>query len=53
MSRRVKRVLFYLTLAAVCYAIAFTVGGRVAFGVFLFAGAVGELCMWKELLFGS
>ena len=53
MSTRAKRVLFYLTLALVCYGIAFAAGGRIAFGVFVVAGAVGELMFWKELLFGS
>lgn len=51
MARRTTRILFYLALALVCYGIAFAVGGGVAFAVFLVVGAVGELAMWKELLF--
>ena len=49
--QRLGRLLFYALLAAVCYAIAMTAGGRVTVIVFLIAGAVGELAFWKELLF--
>lgn len=51
MSPRSQRILFYLTLAIVCYGIALSVGRGMAFGVFLVAGAVGELAFWKELIF--
>ena len=53
MNTQAKRVLFYLTLALVCYAIAVTAGGGVAFGVFMVAGGVGELLFWKELIWPS
>ncbi len=45
-----KRVLFYLALAVVCYLIAVVAGGGVAFGVFLGFGVVAELLFWKELI---
>ncbi len=48
-----KRVLFYLALAVVCYLIAMVAGGGVAFGVFLTFGAVAEILFWKELFWPS
>ncbi len=44
-----KRILFYLGLAVLCYFIAMVAGGGVAFGVFITLGAVAELLFWKEL----
>ena len=51
MARRAARILFYLVLALICYGIAAVAGGGIAFAIFLVAGAVGELAMWRELLF--
>ncbi len=48
-----KRVLFYLALAVVCYLIAMVAGSGVAFGVFLTFGAVAEILFWKELFWPS
>ena len=53
MRVRTKRILFYLVLALVCYAIGFAGGGRAAFMVFLIAGMIGELLFWKELIWPS
>lgn len=44
-----QRILFYLILALVCYGIAFTSTYRVAIAVFLVAGIVGELLLWREV----
>ena len=49
--QRLGRLLFYALLAAICYGLAMTVGGRVAVIVFFVAGGLGELAFWKELLF--
>lgn len=51
MSPRFRRILFYMTLAMLCYGVAFRAGEGVAFGVFLVAGIVGELFFWKEIAF--
>lgn len=52
MTRRTKRISFYLTLALVCYGLAVIVGKDIAIGVLIGVGAIGELLFWKALIWG-
>jgi len=49
MSSRFPRILTYLVLALLCYAISTMVGARLAMMVFLLLGGALELMFWKEI----
>lgn len=50
MRSRTGRLLTYLALALVCYAISAVAGFRGALVMFLLLGGLLELMFWKELL---
>lgn len=49
MSSRLPRILAFLFLALLCYAISTMVGARIAMVLFLVLGGVLELMFWKEI----